>query len=228
MNQGQRSALGLAVVALHGALAWSLLTLLPGPRPLSAGQRAPLITWLGQAMPSLAAQRKSATAGAAQPSPAAAQRLAPVAGPARMPARMPARIQAFEAMAGAGPAVGLAAEAEPGPAGAGQPAATAAAPAAAASQAAPPLNLTLPRQRPTDTPPAAWARQAAGQAAAADRDVRLARALGTDTGLHETVRGESRRFQQGRACVDLAPAREAQLNPFNQSNSATPRLAKPC
>ena len=224
MNQGQRSALGLAVVALHGALAWSLLTLLPGPRPLPAGQRAPLITWLGQAMPSLAAQRKSATAGAAQPSPAAAQRLAPVAGRARIPARIPA----FEAMAGAGPADGLAAEAEPGPAGAGQPAATAAAPAAAASQAAPPLNLALPRQRPTDTPPAAWARQAAGQAPAADRDVRLARALGTDTGLHETLRGETRRFQQGRACVDLAPAREAQLNPFNQSSSAAPRLAKPC
>ena len=60
------------------------------------------------------------------------------------------------------------------------------------------------------------------------RDQRLALALGSDLALHEDQRAAVRRFRQGRACVDMAPARKAQINPVHQTASPTPRQATPC
>lgn len=228
----------LAVLLLHGLLVLGLATVLR-PAPPAGGAPAGRVQWLRllpgaapdqpMAVPLAPAQR-----GVSGKPPVAvlAGRRAPAvpAGPSvpvgpAMPV-MPAdpspsaraALESAESPVTAQPAAAAAQATQPAPV-------IAAPPAAAASA---PLNLALPRPRDAVLSPAAQARREGVNRPPNLPEARWAAALGTDTTLHEEVRGDTRRFRQGRACVDLAPTREAQLNPFNQSAAPTPRLAKPC
>lgn len=240
----RRSAAGLAVwlaVLLgHGLLALGLASALRPLAPASIGAAAPALLWLRLA-PHRAAEPRPAGLPPRPPSRVVPNRALPDARPARAspPAVVPAPTQAGNLADGADGADGAsraidAARAPDRPAShpahtpATAPALTAQPPTAPAPAAA--LNLALPR-------PAAARRSATAAAQVHDdarrgsppsRDERLAQALGTDLALHEEQRGAVRRFRQGRACVDVAPAREAQINPFNQTASPTPRQATPC
>ena len=219
MSRRRQAALGLGVLLAHAGLYAGLAAWLhkpPGPRQQSA---APTIAWIHR--PPAIAQQRSAAPAAVRPAPAIVRDSRPrPSGPA------PAAIHSASDTAGH-----TATQAPTDPPASADPQALAAAPAppAAASQAPPPaLNLTLQR-RPAGPPSAAaMAAQDDGLRPRPSRDERLAQALGTDTRLQETQRGDVRRFRQGRACIDVEPAREAGLNPFNQSVSATPRQLRPC
>ena len=57
----------------------------------------------------------------------------------------------------------------------------------------------------------------------------LAGALGSDDRLIEEARGDGRlRVRKGASCVDVRPARGAELNPFEQSVRPIPRLVEAC
>lgn len=227
-RQGHRAALGVCVLLAHGLMIWSLAALLT-PRPSTpAGAAPPLITWLAL-RPVLSPAPAPVPAPA---TPAARRQAATVPKAARAPNE-----RSFEALRLAPqPTVAMAvvppnsALADParGHTPAPEPSAALAAATAASRPPAGTLNLALPPGRSSLPPPAAWAGQDDRLQARPNRDERLAQALGTDTRRQEFQRGETRRFQQGRTCVDAAPAREAQLNPFNQSVSATPRQIRPC
>lgn len=106
------------------------------------------------------------------------------------------------------------------------------APAAAASAASAPApgpivipsrGLARSTSRPAalDDPRANRALESPGE--------RFARELGTDDRRVEEARGEGRvRLRKGTSCVDVKVARDAQLDPFNQSYRPAPRLAQPC
>ncbi|WP_284614658.1 hypothetical protein [Aquabacterium humicola] len=110
----------------------------------------------------------------------------------------------------------------------------AAAPASVPSSA-PPLDLRLPSSSRNAgamaaRPPAALAiDDPRVRSAPLSGDERLAQAIGTDLRLRESTEPDgTRRFQRGKDCVVARQAREAQLNPFNQSTRPTPRLVTGC
>lgn len=94
-----------------------------------------------------------------------------------------------------------------------------------------PLDLRPPPAlRHAPPPPAALARDdpRANTSRIGSED-RMARTLGTDLTLRESVTPDGTRyFRRGRDCVVARPAREGQLNPFNQSTRPTPRLVEKC
>lgn len=121
----------------------------------------------------------------------------------------------------------------PGPAAA----AASAMPAQASASAPAPLNLQLPG---TAAERALAAQNAKHPAWAASQDPRsnsqrqdmgerMAQALGSDPSRVETITGDGkRRVRQGSTCVDMAEARIARLDPFNQGIMPTPALNKLC
>ncbi len=114
-----------------------------------------------------------------------------------------------------------------------EPPAPASAPLAAASVPSLPASAALNLRY---SPGLAW--RSATPAAAAhndpqrqpdlNRDERLARDLGTDTRLIETVTAQGRRYSSGLGCVELRPARATGLDPFNHSVRPSPQLAGKC
>ena len=103
-----------------------------------------------------------------------------------------------------------------------------AAPLPASAPSAPPLELRL--TAPPMRSAAAQAREDArmGQPAPAG-DERMARALGTDLTLREEAAAEGvQRFRRGNQCIMTRQARDAQLDPYNQSARPIPRLAGNC
>ena len=219
--QGRWAGL-LPVLLGHAALWLALGPLLRPVQPRPSAVTAPTIAWLRPAV-------ESRTTVAPPPPPGARPERArapgrPIIQPALLPATDAVAQAVMRATTGFQPP-------DPAPITLPSPAAPsqAATPLPAASApAVRPLNLALPRG-PANArlSPAAEAARL-GQTAPPSRDARLAQALGTDTTLRETVRGEVLRFQQGRGCVDVRPSREAGLTPFNQSSHATPRQAQPC
>lgn len=94
-----------------------------------------------------------------------------------------------------------------------------------------PLDLRPPPAlRHAPPPPAALARDdpRANTSRIGSED-RMARTLGTDLTLRESVSPDgTRHFRRGTDCVVARPARESQLNPFNQGTRPTPRLVEKC
>lgn len=103
--------------------------------------------------------------------------------------------------------------------------------AAAAARPEPPasapLDLRLPGRLPAQRGLAEAARDA-HQPRPLDHGQRLARDLGTDTRLVETVTDQGRRYVWGRSCIEVRPSRASQLDPFNASTQPVPKLAGPC
>ena len=93
-----------------------------------------------------------------------------------------------------------------------------------------PLDLRLPRGLRPAPPPAALARDdPRANTQHPSSEERLARALGTDQTLRESALPDgTRTFRRGNGCVAARPARESQLNPYNQSMQPTPRLIDDC
>lgn len=93
-----------------------------------------------------------------------------------------------------------------------------------------PLQLALPRRPPaSEPPPAAWATQDPRVATPRSAGDRFAATLGTDLTLKvQPLNGGGQRFQQGTGCVEVRPAREAQINPFDRSAQALPRQVTGC
>ncbi len=94
-----------------------------------------------------------------------------------------------------------------------------------------PLDLRVPpsvRQAPP--PAAAMAREdPRANTSRLGSEERMARTLGTDLTLRESFDPDGTRyFRRGRDCVVARPARESQLNPFNQGTQPTPRLVEKC
>jgi hypothetical protein len=94
-----------------------------------------------------------------------------------------------------------------------------------------PLDLRLaPPLRPAPPPAAALARDdpRANTSRIGSED-RMARSLGTDLTARESADPDgTRHFRRGRDCVVARPARESQINPFDQGARPTPRLVETC
>jgi hypothetical protein len=94
-----------------------------------------------------------------------------------------------------------------------------------------PLDLRLaPTLRQTPAPAAALAREdPRANTQHLNGEDRMAKTLGTDLTLRESVDPDgTRHFRRGGDCVVARPARESQLNPFNQGARPTPRLMEKC
>ena len=92
------------------------------------------------------------------------------------------------------------------------------------------LDLRLPRAASGAQPPSAQATNdpRSNSERKSFGDV-LAGALGSDDKLIEEARGDGRlRVRKGASCVDVRPARGAELNPFEQSVRPIPRLVEAC
>lgn len=215
----------LTVLAVHG---WLLLAALQAPAPDTrrepppANQRQPL-WWL---LPPTKTETSSASTAARRPQP----RPEPSDTP-RSPALPPA---------GQGPLPEPVRESPPtqGPAWTAEPRPTESAPVASdgqadgtASTAQPtPLRLALPRRPPaSEPPPAALATQNPRLQGTRSASARFAETLGTDLSLKmQPLEGGGHRLQQGHRCVELRPARESRLNPFDPSARNLPPQATGC
>ena len=94
-----------------------------------------------------------------------------------------------------------------------------------------PLDLRVAPSRQQARPPAAALAREDPRANTSrlGSEQRLSRTLGTDLTLRESVDPNgTRTFRRGADCVVARPARESQLNPFNQSMQPTPRLVDKC
>jgi len=116
-------------------------------------------------------------------------------------------------------------------------AAASAMPAQAGASAPVPLNLQLPgtaaerAQAAQNAKHPAWAATQDPRSNSPRQDMgeRMAQALGSDPSRVETITGDGkRRLRQGSTCVDMAEARIARLDPFNQGIMPTPALNKLC
>lgn len=218
-----RPAALLAALAGH-ALLLALLAaaLAPSPRGHDAPATRPPLLWLHAPPPAVVppAVVPPAVFPPAMLPPATAGRVPAATPPTRAPARPATPPPAAPVALPTGEPV-TAAITVPGPA-------TAAAPASAAS-APPPLDLRLRPGSVRHAPAAALARDDPRLPPARTREDRLADALGTDTRLREqTLADGSRRLRRGSACVRAHTARDAQLDPFNQSTRPTPALVGAC
>ena len=92
-----------------------------------------------------------------------------------------------------------------------------------------PLDLRVaPSRHPA--PAAAMAREdPRANTSRLGSEERMSRTLGTDLALRESADPNgTRTFRRGADCVVARPARESQLNPFNQGMYPTPRLVERC
>lgn len=109
-----------------------------------------------------------------------------------------------------------------------EPSANARAPQPPAST---PLDLRLPPAlRQTPPPASALARDdPRANTPRLGSEARMAKTLGTDLTLRESADPDGTRyFRRGTDCVVARPARESQLDPFNQGTRPTPRLVDKC
>lgn len=90
-----------------------------------------------------------------------------------------------------------------------------------------PLDLRLPGRTPAQRGLAEAARDA-HQPRPLDHGQRLARDLGTDTRLVESVTDQGRRYVSGRSCIELRSSQASRLDPFNASTEPSPKLAGRC
>ena len=205
-----RSVAVLIVLAAHLGLAHLLMR---GDRGSAKHLETPALSvaWIRAASP----VRSAAAAGPAAPQRPARAALAALAitrqadGPVANAIHLPAATAAPRA---------------DGPADHSRSAATAALPDRPASA---PLNLRLPGRTPAQRGPAEAARDA-HQSPALDHGQRLARDLGTDTRLVETVTDQGRRYVSGRSCIELRSSQASHLDPFNASTQPSPKLASRC
>ena len=150
--------------------------------------------------------------------------------PQEVPPRAPAQPQPArtDTAAPRPPAPSLAPPAEAIPLPAAEPSTSARAPQPPASA---PLDLRLaPSLRQAPPPAAALARDdPRANSQRLPSEDRMAKTLGTDLTLRESVDPDgTRHFRRGSDCVVARPARESQLNPFNQGSRPTPRLVEKC
>lgn len=208
-----RPAALLAALAGHALLlAWLAAALAPSPRGHDAPATRPPLLWL-QAPPPAARPPAVPPPATAARVPAATPPLRATARPATPPPAAPVALPAGE----------------PVTAAITVPAPTAAAAPASAASAPPPLDLRLRPAGVRHAPAAALARDDPRLPAPRTREDRLADALGTDTRLREqTLADGSRQLRRGSACVRAHTARDAQLDPFNQSTRPTPALVGAC
>lgn len=206
-----RPAIALAIVLLHLLLA-GLLVMRAAPRLRDAGREdrratVRLIPFEAapappEPPPAPARRRKDDL-----PARLAAPRPAPITPPARTPEELPSRPAAQNTISAT--------------ADAATPAPAASAPAPAIVIPSQGLARSTRRHPASDDPRANRALESPGD--------RFARTLGTDERIVEEWRGEGRhRVRQGTSCVDVKVARDAQLDPFNQSYRPAPRLVEGC
>lgn len=214
----------LAVLAAHLTvlLAWRQAggPLRP-PQPTPSAE-SPALWWLWPAAPA----PRDATA--ARPSPTD---LAP---------RRPTRQADVHATAAISPPSAMPAPAATAPADAlTAPASTLRPPAPEGDTAASPradapgtatLQLALPRRPAASAPPpASWATQDARVHRPLSAGERFAATLGTDLTLRtQALNDGGQRLQRGSGCVEVRPARESQINPFDRTAQALPRQVTGC
>lgn len=198
-RRGARAALITLVLALHAAGAWLLSATRPSARATAAAPVAPVLRL--RLLPAQTPPPARPQAPTPRPRPAAA-----AAAPRAIAA--PPFLAITTPSPAAAPAVAAGAASEPA--------------------SAPPLNLRLPPRTGDAITPAA---AAAADPRAHQRsqpvrwEERLAQRL--DARLHETLQPDGRqRLRRGTDCVDLAPARIAQIDPW--TNGSAPRTAAPC
>lgn len=202
---GRRAA--LAVLLGHALLLLAVGRALAPQRPPAAPSQPPMLVWLRLQAPEPPTQPR--TVEAPLPRSQARRRQPEAAAPISAPVTSVA------------PAI----VAPPAPQALATPR-SAAPPPDPPSQA--PLDLRW-RPAPDAVPRAVdLVRQARDPTDRRDGDARLARALGTDTRLHEEVRGEVRRFRRAGSCVDTRATRESQINPIDAGAGRMPRLVEPC
>ena len=209
MARTQRWLLVIPVLLLHGAGVWLLLH--ERQRERSAAPFEPQLRMAVRVLP----------AAATPPLPAATR---PIASPTTMPSRTPKdRARTFDADPPARAAASDANQAITLPP-------LVEAPRTAATTRATALDLRLPRAASGVPPPSAQATTdpRSNSARKSFGDV-LAGTLGSDDRWTEEHRGDGRlRVRKGARCVDVRPARGAELNPFDQSVRPTARLVEAC
>lgn len=209
MARTQRWLLAIPVLLLHGAGVWLLLH--ERQRERSAAPSEPQLRMAVRVLP----------AATTPPSPAPTR---PIASPTPMASRTPKnRARTFDAdpppravVPEANQAITLPPPLE--------------APSAATATRSTALDLRLPRAASGATPPSAQATTdpRSNSARKSFGDV-LAGKLGSDDRWIEEARGDGHlRVRKGASCVDVRPARGAELNPFDQSVRPTARLVEAC
>ena len=209
MSRTRRGLLVIPVLLLHGAGVWLLLH--ESLRGRSVAPSAAPVRMVVRALP----------ATATPPSPAPTRPMASPAPTASRDTKKPERAVDADPPARAAVSDANQAITPPGPPDAPRE-------AAAARDTA--LDLRLPRAASGAQTPSAQARNdpRSNSARKSFGDV-LAGALGSDDRLIEDARGDGRlRVRKGASCVDVRPARGAELNPFEQSVRPIPRLTEAC
>lgn len=209
MARTQRWLLVMPVLLLHGAGVWLLLD--ESVREHSATPPEPHLRMAVRVLP----------AAATPPSPAP---MRPIASPTPMASRSAKKPErALDADPPARPAL-------PGANQAITPPEPADAPRAAAAARDTALDLRLPRAASGAPPPSAQATidSRSNSARKSFSDV-LAAKLGSGDQWIEEARGDGRlRVRKGAGCVDVQPARGAELNLVDQSVRPIPRLVEAC
>jgi hypothetical protein len=198
-GRAERAALAAIVLLLHGLLWWAW------PRGPAHEQGTP---------PDAAAQAPLSVRLLA-PDPAPAPPAAP------QTATVPTRSAAPRAPARASPAPAIAVE----------PTAPPAAAAAQAAASAPrELELTLPSAVASPRSPSLrdqWLNDPRSNTPRATVESRIAALNGPDRWEAEPMDATRTRWRRNGKCIEVHVARNAQIDPYNQSFSPTPKLVKP-
>ena len=208
MSRTRRGLLVIPVLLLHGAGVWLLLH--ESLRGRSVAPSAAPVRMVVRALP----------ATATPPSPEPTRPMASPAPTASRDTKKPERAVDADPPARAAVSDANQAITPPGPPDA---------PREAAATRDTALDLRLPRAA-SGAPPSARATTdpRSNSAHKGFGDV-LAGRLGSDDRWIEEARGDGRlRVRKGASCVDVRPARGAELNPFDQSVRPTARLAEAC
>jgi hypothetical protein len=195
----ERGALAAVVLLLHLLLWWAWPR---GPAP----------------------ERGTASAAATQP-PLSVRLLAPHATPTEPPmppaAVAPRRPMAPRAPANPAPALAISVAPTASPA---------AAPPPTAASAPPALDLTLPSAVASPRSPSLrepWRSDPRSNTPRATVESRIAALNGPDRWEAEPMDATRTRWRRNGKCIEVHVARNAQIDPYNQSFSPTPKLVKP-
>ena len=195
-----RLVLAAAVVLAHSLLWWVWPRSGPAPPDATTAQQAPLIVRL---LP--------------RDTPAPVPPDATLAAPTAEPARIPPRSAVMREPATRATAVST------------PEAATAAAPAASVT-VAPALNITLPNAVAAPTQPTMkdqMFNDPRSNSAPKTVESRVASVAGTREWTEARMDATRTRFAKDGTCVEVHVARNAQIDPWNQSHSPTPKTVKP-
>ena len=202
-RRAERAWLWLAVVGVHALLLLVLRSsLLPRPRgEAPAAPSVPLVVRLIAALPAT-----------------------PAAQPAAAEPRLPSPRVRKPALAPPSAAVGQAITLAP-------PALDAPSPAASVPEPSIKLDLTLPRRAAAASAPRAMHDQMLNDprsnSARATVESRIAAVAGSVDLTEERMDASRMRVKQRGGCVEVHVSRNAQIDPFNQSVSPTPKVVKP-